>query len=115
MMDEPTFVLPFHGVEDFPPESAPLAVKFAQATSNGLIDPVMFGPNITGTVTGLDYGSGGWTGGAFNVLKLYPGTTISSESCAGRSSFMASRSSSVYGKSSTVQPSALRLIPCIKI
>lgn len=43
MMDEPTFVLPFHGVEDFPPESAPLAVKFAQATSNGLIDPVMFG------------------------------------------------------------------------
>ena len=72
-------------------------------------------PNITGTVTGLDYGSGGWTGGAFNVLKLYPGTTISSESCASQSSFMASRSSSFYGKSSTVQPSALRLIPCIKI
>lgn len=43
MTDEPTFVLPFHGVEDFPPESAPLAVKSAQATSNGLIDPVMFG------------------------------------------------------------------------
>ena len=44
MTDEPTFVLPFHGVEDFPPESAPLAVKSAQATLNGLIDPVMFGP-----------------------------------------------------------------------
>ena len=43
MTDEPTFVLPFNGVEDFPPESAPLAVKSAQATSNGLIDPVMFG------------------------------------------------------------------------
>ena len=43
MTDEPTFVLPFHGVEDFPPESAPLAVKSAQATLNGLIDPVMFG------------------------------------------------------------------------
>ena len=43
MTDEPTFVLPFHGVEDFPPESAPLAVKSEQATSNGLIDPVMFG------------------------------------------------------------------------
>lgn len=43
MTDEPTFVLPFHGVEDFPPESAPLAVKSVQATSNGLIDPVMFG------------------------------------------------------------------------
>ena len=38
-----TAVFPFHGVEDFPPESAPLAVKSAQATSNGLIDPVMFG------------------------------------------------------------------------
>lgn len=77
--------------------------------------PVMFGPNITGTVTGLDYGSGGWTGGAFNVLKLYPGTTISSESCASQSSFMASRSSSVYGNALTVQPPSLRLIPCIKI
>ena len=43
MTDEPTFVLPFHGVEDFPPESAPLAVKSAQATLNGLIAPVMFG------------------------------------------------------------------------
>lgn len=43
MTDEPTFVLPFHGVEDFPPESAPLAVKSEQATSNGLIAPVMFG------------------------------------------------------------------------
>ena len=82
--------------------------EVGQSVSAGL-------PNITGTVTGLDYGSGGWTGGAFNVLKLYPGTTISSESCAGQSSFMASRSSSVYGKSSTVQPSALRLILCIKI
>lgn len=43
MTDEPTFVLPFHGVEDFPPESAPLAVKSSQATLNGLIAPVMFG------------------------------------------------------------------------
>ena len=46
MTDEPTFVLPFHGVEDFPPESAPLAVKSAQATLNGLIAPVMFGTRI---------------------------------------------------------------------
>lgn len=76
--------------------------------------PVMFGPNITGTVTGLDYGSGGWTSGAFNVLKLYPGTTISSESCAGQSSFMASRSSSVYGSSTTVQPSSGRSMILIK-
>lgn len=47
MTDEPTFVLPFHGVEDFPPESAPLAVKSEQATSNGLIAPVMFGHEIS--------------------------------------------------------------------
>lgn len=82
--------------------------EVGQSVSAGL-------PNITGTVTGLDYGSGGWTGGAFNVLKLYPGTTISSESCASQSSFMASRSSSVYGNALTVQPPSLRLIPCIKI
>ena len=52
MMDEPTFVLPFHGVEDFPPESAPLAVKSAQATSNGLIDPVMFGGRTSQGIPG---------------------------------------------------------------
>ena len=43
MVFDETAVFPFHGVEDFPPESAPLAVKSAQATSNDLIDPVMFG------------------------------------------------------------------------
>ena len=71
-------------------------------------------PNITGTVTGLDFGSGGWIDGAFNALMMYTGTTIGSENCVSKLSFMASRSSSVYGNSQTVQPLSIRLLPCIK-
>lgn len=118
MTDEPTFVLPFHGVEDFPPESAPLAVKSAQATSNGLIDPVMFGPNITGKVMvggyqlmtskhtgaffGSDYGTADYHGQ--DVRQNVP-TTFGID---------ASRSSAVYGRSSTVQPASTRMLLCIK-
>ena len=113
MTDEPTFVLPFHGVEDFPPESAPLAVKSAQATLNGLIAPVMFGPNITGELPSVrSYGTG--TGAFYQGETGYGYSHMSS---TGRDSvaFSAGRSSSLYDEASTVQPSSLRLIHCIKI
>ena len=117
MMDELTFVLPFHGVEDFPPESAPLAVKSAQATSNGLIDPVMFGPNISGTLylDDLDSPRKPTLSGAFydtGKRTTDPAGNYEGGCVAGLS---ATRSSSVYGKSQTVQPASLRLIPCIKV
>ena len=114
MTDEPTFVLPFHGVEDFPPESAPLAVKSAQATSNGLIDPVMFGPNITGEALVCQ----GWSGpslnaGALSLNGTYRATGGGADN--GRVlKFNASSSKSIYGSASTVQPSSLRCTFCIK-
>lgn len=116
MTDEPTFVLPFHGVEDFPPESAPLAVKFEQATSNGLIAPVMFGrPNITGTLNPVcQEGDATAPSGAFSRTK--GGGMTGYEFAIMKTNFVfdASDSSSTYGSASTVQPSALRSMLCIK-
>ena len=115
MTDEPTFVLPFHGVEDFPPESAPLAVKFAQATSNGLIDPVMFGPNITGTFTEHGNTSGLKCTGAFTgEARIGLNSNQGGAWDGGRVTMNSSRSSSVYGAASTVQPASTRLLYCIK-
>ena len=120
MTDEPTFVLPFHGVEDFPPESAPLAVKSAQATSNGLIDPVMFGPNISGEGDWLYGGyasTGKFTGAMYHVsLQNLSGSTGGNDYYGGKPGIGidASRSSSTYGNASTVQPSSVRLILCVK-
>ena len=113
MTDESTFVLPFHGVEDFPPESAPLAVKSAQATSNGLIDPVMFGPNITGEFSASSYNTAGNQKGAFRVGAI---TDCPNKENNGGHMFYfdASSSNGVYGSSQTVQPASLRLILCIK-
>ena len=110
MTDEPTFVLPFHGVEDFPPESAPLAVKSAQATSNGLIDPVMFGPNISGTI------GASWISGDGAFQKTGDGNCSEGQLWgSNKADFSASRSSAIYSSSSTVQPAAVRSFFCIKI
>lgn len=118
MMDEPTFVLPFHGVEDFPPESAPLAVKFAQATSNGLIDPVMFGPNITGYLCKSDFSNDTSYTGVFSQTErgsAWGGGTSGYENTWDRPYFSARASNSAYGSSSVVQPASIRMTLCIKL
>ena len=79
------------------------------------VDPVMFGPNIIGS-TGSN---GGLTSDAHpngclteqqGTHKFDPGSYT--QKCMG---IDASLSSSCYGKSSTIQPSSLRVLPCIKI
>ena len=115
MTDEPTFVLPFHGVEDFPPESAPLAVKSSQATLNGLIAPVMFGPNISGRFEYHAWAAqrtGAFYEGTSGVLKT--GGNTDRNSGDAMTLMDASLVNSAYGNSSTVQPSSLRLVLCIK-
>lgn len=115
MTDEPTFVLPFHGVEDFPPESAPLAVKSAQATSNGLIDPVMFGPNITGEFPNNDNEYEKYYSGAFSIGSVRLSGYSDADASTGQTGlFRASWSSSTYGSSTTVQPASVRSLFCIK-
>ena len=79
--------------------------------------PVMFGPNISGTLYLDDLDSPRETtlSGAFydtGKRTTDPAGNYGGGCVAGLS---ATRSSSVYGKSQTVQPASLRLIPCIKV
>lgn len=72
-------------------------------------------PNITGYLTSLDYDSTDtWTGGAFSVRLKNAGSSYGSSQCVAILDFSGSSSSSVYGRSSIVQPPSLRLLPCIK-
>ena len=107
-------VFPSHGVLDFPPESAPLVLKSEQATFSGLINPVMFGrPNITG------YTGAAWDDLSGDVTGAFYFSKNATEAGNGLSgywgiSFDASRVTSAYGRSSTVQPASTRLLYCIK-
>lgn len=79
-------------------------------------------PNITGTATGYEWGrSGGLFGGAFYDGHTNDPYNIGTDSGASahdntamKLGIDASRVSSVYGNSNTVQPPAVRLLPCIK-
>ena len=76
--------------------------------------PVIFGPNITGNVNVAK----GW-GSIADAGALYrEGTTQAPGGGAANGTYVylvASRSSSVFGSSSTVQPPSVALLPCIKI
>lgn len=82
----------------------------------------MFGPNITGAFNGQQNSwteQGAYTThvqGAFIDSKPYPGAINQGVLNLGAGfGFDASSSNDTYSKSTTVQPSALRLLPCIKI
>ena len=73
-------------------------------------------PNITGTVNGIE--SPGheleWTGAFYNTGRTGVGSNDSDYDNL-ITGFNASRCSPIYGRSSTVQPPALTLLPCIHI
>lgn len=82
---------------------------------------MMFGPNITGDFNAQPNSIGDnfkpHASGAFLTSDPYPGFinngTFNLNN--GGFGFDASSSSSIYSKSTTVQPPAIRLLPCIKI
>lgn len=82
---------------------------------------VMFGPNITGAFNAQanNYNNSNWASvvsGAFVDSKPYPGSQHAYTQVSGNGyGFDASSSNATYSKSTTVQPAALRLLPCIKI
>ena len=83
--------------------------EVGQSVSAGL-------PNITGSTTTTGTSCFATASGAFSTTGTVMYRTMNDQSQdAYAISLDASDSSSVYGRSSTVQPSALRLIPCIKI
>lgn len=71
------------------------------------------GPNITGQLAPYDSTAEAYTG-AFLFVGTSNGVTSNWREIR-RGGIDASRSSSLYGASATVQPPALELLPCIKI
>lgn len=69
-------------------------------------------PNITGRLGACDSPGRNWTG-AFKSTGSEGGVNSVWQNVQ-YATFDASRSSSKYGSSSTVQPESIRLIPCIK-
>ena len=105
----PTLVFPFQGVLLFPPESAPVAIKSLHATPKGLIEPLMFGPNIRGKI------GAAWITGDGAFQKTGDGSNPDGQIWGStKGDFSASRSSNLYGSSSTVQPASIRLVHCVK-
>ena len=85
--------------------------------SNGTCD---VWPNITGSVTNVSetFDLEGKVEGAFSKEKGHEANATPDRtdySDTGKMFFKASDSNVLYGKSQTVQPSSLRLLPCIKV
>jgi len=71
-------------------------------------------PNITGHIQAGRRNGSNRTDGAFAEDKQIDGFALSVDKDSGWYSFNASRSSSIYGNSTTVQPPALTCLICIK-
>ena len=107
-----TDIAPLLLIRELPQDEYPTPALPRPFTSHD-VEPVMFGPNITGTFNPVSQ-TGDDPTGAFHRLTGdgMTGYQIFSGKC--RYGFDASGSSSIYGSASTVQPAALRFIPCIK-
>ena len=79
-------------------------------------EPVMFGPNITGTAKGDEFPTQELVNldGAFYKAGVSGDTYTGGGHGSAIIGFDASLVSSVYGGSSTVQPSSVALLACIK-
>lgn len=86
--------------------------KFAQGSTTAGTYKSAGLPNITGYVDGyINIVDGG---GAFYPSNMNKGSRSDKDDYYHRFIFDASRASSIYGNSTTVQPPALTLLPCIK-
>lgn len=100
-----------------------LHAKFAQGTTtmSEVGQSVEAGlPNITGAMTGYEFAGSIWGAGALfedteNIFSLRRDKGVSGNNGTSPiQGFDASKSNSIYGSSTTVQPPAIRLLPCIK-
>lgn len=69
-------------------------------------------PNISGSHNGTPWVTE--SSGAFSIVRQNVNVSSGSASSTNAVNFYASRNSSIYGSSSTVQPPAIALLPCIK-
>ena len=92
-----------------------LVGRFPQGATTSIGTAIQPGlPDITGTFDGNVNDDNSWKTGAFYVFDRQPNGS-DGDSGGGRVGFAASRSNAIYGRSSTVQPPALTLLPCIHI
>ena len=87
-------------------------------TTSRVNPPVMFGPNIIGSFSNGYRGMVGTATGAFGHpepwKKFIDWGSAGSVSAYDGAGFDASWSSSLFGVASTVQPSAMRFLACVK-
>ena len=77
--------------------------------------PVMFGPNITGVIGNIREGNYAYFSGAFSQGSSTGDSYNGNKNVTGvRGSFSASRSNSVFGSSSSVQPPSVAMLILIK-
>ena len=75
---------------------------------------MMFGPNITGKFGCADGGSVTWVG-PLKVVSDASGRTGWGGDGGSNIDINVSWADATYGKSTTVQPPSIRVLPCIKI
>jgi len=104
-------VAPIAGFIGYPSKPA-----YVPGTSLGsLYDMQIRVPNISGSFGYDGYGLMNFGKGAFAMSTKQPKTFGEGQYYDSYdTSFSAKRSSSTYGAASTVQPSSMRLVPCIK-
>lgn len=97
-------------------QNGPVLSVLAFAPSDAPKLPLMFGrPNITGSTTDRYLATGADFSASGAYVKVQTASRMRGEEASGwKIHFDANGSSGVYGGSSTVQPSSLRLLPCIK-
>ena len=92
--------------------------RMMQFTAEGVGAAIEAGlPNIKGEIYGK-FSKSVYPGSLFSLLISYDNRSASVQSSAGwyegKAGFDASRSNPIYGKSNTVQPAAIKLIPIIR-
>lgn len=107
-----TDIAPLLLIRELPQDEYPTPALPRPFTSHD-VEPVMFGPNITGDFVASAYVPVGTQNGAFRVGKIVD--------CPNKDNngghlfyFDASDSDSTYGATQTVQPPSIRLVQCIK-
>ena len=116
-----TDIAPLLLIRELPQDEYPTPALPMPFTSHD-VEPVMFGPNISGSFTLQKAGEFNSAHGDISEGPFYKSSSKKGQfnnaaewaSEVPRVLFSASRSSSEYGNSTSVQPASIRLIHCIK-
>lgn len=112
-----TDIAPLLLIRELPQDEYPTPALPRPFTSHD-VEPVMFGPNITGYLCKSDFSNDTSYTGVFSQTErgsALSGGSSGYENTWDRPYFSARAANSTYGSSSVVQPASIRLMLCIKI